>query len=114
MSWKPELEELERRKAFAREMGGEERVARAREAGRLTVRERVDALGRQLDRQLGHGQLALSPIRLVVYQHLANVAVGLREGNPFQQDIDRGSVGALLDPTADIVRSAVVRSDGIV
>ncbi len=44
MSWKPELEEIARREALARRMGGEERVARARAAGRLTVRERIDRL----------------------------------------------------------------------
>lgn len=44
MSWKPELEELERRRRLALEMGGEERIARARAAGRLTVRERIERL----------------------------------------------------------------------
>ena len=44
MSWKPELEEIERRSKLARQMGGAERVARARAAGRLTVRERIDRL----------------------------------------------------------------------
>src|SRR3990172_6193451 len=44
MSWKPELEELARRSELAKRMGGEERVARAREAGRLSVRERIDRL----------------------------------------------------------------------
>ncbi len=44
MSWKPELEEIARREALARRMGGEERVARARAAGRLSVRERIDRL----------------------------------------------------------------------
>jgi acetyl-CoA carboxylase carboxyltransferase component len=44
MSWKPELEELERRGELARRMGGPERIARAREAGRLTVRERIERL----------------------------------------------------------------------
>ncbi len=43
MSWKPELEELERRKALAREMGGPEKVARQHNAGRRTARERIDA-----------------------------------------------------------------------
>ena len=42
MSWQPELDELARREAFAREMGGKERVARQRAGGRLTVRERID------------------------------------------------------------------------
>ena len=44
MSWKPELEELARRGELARRMGGEERLARARAAGRLDVRERIDRL----------------------------------------------------------------------
>ncbi|MGI8559738.1 MAG: acyl-CoA carboxylase subunit beta [Solirubrobacteraceae bacterium] len=44
MSWGPELEELQRRVERAQRMGGEERVARQHASGRLTVRERVDAL----------------------------------------------------------------------
>ena len=44
MSWKPELDEIARRKALAAEMGGPERVARHVEAGRLPVRERVERL----------------------------------------------------------------------
>jgi acetyl-CoA carboxylase carboxyltransferase component len=44
MNWKPELDELARREAFAREMGGVEKVKRQRDQGRLTVRERIDAL----------------------------------------------------------------------
>jgi len=39
-----ELDELARREAFAREMGGVEKVKRQRDQGRLTVRERIDAL----------------------------------------------------------------------
>ena len=42
MTWEPELEELRRREALARELGGPERVARQRAAGKLTVRERID------------------------------------------------------------------------
>jgi acetyl-CoA carboxylase carboxyltransferase component len=42
--WEPEVEELRRREAMAREMGGPEKVARQHDAGRLTVRERIDAL----------------------------------------------------------------------
>jgi acetyl-CoA carboxylase carboxyltransferase component len=41
MSWKPELDEIAKRQALAAEMGGEERVARHVEAGRLPVRERI-------------------------------------------------------------------------
>jgi len=44
MSWKPELDEIARRKALAYKMGGEERVARHVAAGRLPVRERVERL----------------------------------------------------------------------
>jgi len=44
MSWKPEIDELKRRQKFAQNMGGEEKVARHRNAGKLTVRERIDAL----------------------------------------------------------------------
>ncbi len=42
--WKPEVEEIARRRELARRMGGEEKVARQHAAGRLTVRERIDAL----------------------------------------------------------------------
>ncbi len=44
MTWEPELEEIARRRALARQMGGEERVARHVAAGRMPVRERIDAL----------------------------------------------------------------------
>src|ERR1700752_2880440 len=44
MNWKPELDELARREAFAREMGGVEKVKRQRDQGRLTVRERIETL----------------------------------------------------------------------
>ncbi|RTL71569.1 MAG: methylmalonyl-CoA carboxyltransferase [Hyphomicrobiales bacterium] len=44
MSWKPELEDLERRKALALALGGPDKVARHRANGKLTVRERVAGL----------------------------------------------------------------------
>ena len=44
MSWETELEELRRREELARRMGGEERVARQHQSGRLTVRERIERL----------------------------------------------------------------------
>src|SRR4051795_3631658 len=44
MNWKPELDDLARREAFAREMGGVDKVKRQREQGRLTVRERIEKL----------------------------------------------------------------------
>ncbi len=44
MSWEPELEELARRTALAAELGGAEKVERHHAQGKLTVRERIDAL----------------------------------------------------------------------
>jgi acetyl-CoA carboxylase carboxyltransferase component len=44
VSWKPEADEIERRRALALEHGGAEAVARQHAAGRLTVRERIAAL----------------------------------------------------------------------
>ncbi len=44
MSWKDETDEIHRRRARALEMGGEEAVGRHHNKGRLTVRERIDAL----------------------------------------------------------------------
>jgi acetyl-CoA carboxylase carboxyltransferase component len=44
MSWKPEVDEIERRSKRALEMGGKEATARHRERGRMNVRERITAL----------------------------------------------------------------------
>lgn len=44
MSWKPEVDEIKRRKQFAFELGGAEAVRKQHEAGRLTARERIDRL----------------------------------------------------------------------
>ena len=44
MSWESEIEELRRREALARHMGGADKVKRQHDAGRLTVRERIDLL----------------------------------------------------------------------
>lgn len=44
MSWKDSIDELEARRALARQMGGEERVSRHKSLGKLTVRERVERL----------------------------------------------------------------------
>jgi acetyl/propionyl-CoA carboxylase alpha subunit/acetyl-CoA carboxylase carboxyltransferase component len=42
--WEREAEEVHTRRALGREMGGPAKVARQHETGRLTVRERIDAL----------------------------------------------------------------------
>jgi acetyl-CoA carboxylase carboxyltransferase component len=44
MSWKPELDELERRRKLALGLGGADKVARHKGAGKLTVRERIAGL----------------------------------------------------------------------
>jgi acetyl-CoA carboxylase carboxyltransferase component len=44
VAWDPEIEELRRREALARELGGAERVERQHASGRLTVRERIERL----------------------------------------------------------------------
>lgn len=44
MSWRKDIEELHHREALAEKMGGADRVTRQKSIGKLTVRERVDAL----------------------------------------------------------------------
>jgi len=44
VSWQPEIDEIRRREALAREMGGATNIERQHAAGRLTVRERIDQL----------------------------------------------------------------------
>ncbi len=44
MSWEKEIEDLRRREALAHGMGGPEKIKRQHDAGRQTVRERLDVL----------------------------------------------------------------------
>ena len=44
MSWDKEIAEIEQKRAFAEQMGGADAVERQHAKGRLTVRERIDAL----------------------------------------------------------------------
>ncbi|OUR80022.1 methylmalonyl-CoA carboxyltransferase [Alphaproteobacteria bacterium 46_93_T64] len=44
MSWEPEVEELRKRKELAKVMGGEEKLARHINAGKLPVRERIEKI----------------------------------------------------------------------
>ncbi|RNF40230.1 acyl-CoA carboxylase subunit beta [Planococcus salinus] len=44
MSWQAEIDELREREQLAKKMGGEERVNRHKQQGKLTVRERIDTL----------------------------------------------------------------------
>ncbi len=61
MSWENEIRELERRRHLAKQQGGKEGIAKQHARGRLTIRERIDAL---LDdgsfRE--HGQATASPV----------------------------------------------------
>jgi len=57
VGWEPELEELARRTELARRMGGAEKVERHHAQGKLTVRERIDAL---LDERTFHEVGALT------------------------------------------------------
>lgn len=44
MTWMPQVEELNRRRALVARMGSEDKIARHRQAGKQTVRERIAAL----------------------------------------------------------------------
>jgi methylmalonyl-CoA decarboxylase subunit alpha len=44
MSWKPEVDEIERRREFAQQQGGADAIAKQHARGRSTVRERIAAL----------------------------------------------------------------------
>ena len=61
MSWEAEIKELERRRFLARQQGGAEGIAKQHAKGRLTIRERIDAL---LDPNSfrEHGRATASPV----------------------------------------------------
>jgi len=42
MSWQKEIDELNKRKNLAQELGGKEKVERQHEANRNTIRERIN------------------------------------------------------------------------
>lgn len=44
MSWQPEIDEINERRRLAKEQGGPDGIARQHSKGRLTIRERIDAL----------------------------------------------------------------------
>ena len=44
MSWKDEADKIYHRRELAKEQGGSEAIARQHNKGRLTIRERIDAL----------------------------------------------------------------------
>ena len=44
MSWEPEITELKRREDFADQLGGPDKIERQHHFGKLTIRERIDAM----------------------------------------------------------------------
>ena len=64
MSWKPEVDEIKKRRELALAQGGADAVAKQHSQNRLTIRERVDQL---LDpgsfEELGQSQAPLSITR---------------------------------------------------
>lgn len=79
MSWKDEVEALERRRALARAQGGADAVARQHARGRLTVRERIAALSdAESFREIGGaaGEPALDAEGRLVDFTPTNVVVG--------------------------------------
>ncbi|MDE0884554.1 MAG: propionyl-CoA carboxylase [Myxococcota bacterium] len=62
MSWKKEVDGIAQRRTLAQEMGGADAVARQHERGRMTIRERVNALAdsgtfQEEGPMAGHGEL---------------------------------------------------------
>ena len=60
MSWEKEVRELERRRTLAKRQGGEQGIAKQHAKGRLTVRERIDAL-LDADSFFEHGRATAVP-----------------------------------------------------
>ena len=44
MSWQDEIDEINKRRALAKQQGGAQAVAKHHEKGRQSIRERIDAL----------------------------------------------------------------------
>jgi len=106
VSWQPEVDEIERRRRMAMEMGGSEGVARQHAKGRLSVRERIEAL---LDadsfREIGtlFGQAAYDDDgRLAEFTHVSRViGTGCVDGRPVAIDAGDFTIrGGWADPTS--------------
>lgn len=61
MSWEAEVKELERRRHLARQQGGKAGIAKQHARGRLTIRERIDAV-LDPDSFREHGRATASPV----------------------------------------------------
>jgi len=84
MSWEVEVKELERRRYLAKLQGGVEGIAKQHSKGRLTIRERIDAL-LDPDSFREHGRATASPVyddnEEVVEYAPANYIVGFGKIN---------------------------------
>ncbi|MCQ9329192.1 acyl-CoA carboxylase subunit beta [Pelistega suis] len=95
MSWQPEIDELEYRKKLALALGGPEKVKRHKDAGKLTVRERVDLYVdkesfREIGSLTGRGQydaqgklVGFTPSNLVMGRAMVNGSPVVVVGDDF-------------------------------
>jgi len=106
VSWQPEVDEIERRRRMATDMGGSEGVARQHAKGRLSVRERIEAL---LDsgsfREIGtlFGQAVYDGEgHLEEFTHVSRViGTGCIDGRPVAIDAGDFTIrGGWADPTS--------------
>ena len=132
MEWEKEIDELKRRRGWAEELGGAKSVARQHERGRLTVRERIDALVdtgsfQEVGKLTGEGIYEDGKITGVVpapyVMGLAKidgrpVAVGgedftVRGGASWKGDRRKGGQGGFIEDLADQFRIPLVNlADG--
>ncbi len=127
MSWKPEAGEIARRRGFADELGGEEAIARHHAQGRLTIRERIDALAdsqsfREVGKLTGKGTYVEGKLTKVVpapyVMGLAKiderpVAIGgedftVRGGTSWGSDRRKGGQGGFVEDLAHEYRIPLV------
>jgi len=102
MSWKDEAEQIERRRARARELGGSQAVERQHARGRLTVRERIAGLAdadsfREVGATAGHTEPdapdAFTPTNVVTgtVRIGGRAATGLRSASRYQDRLSATS-----------------------
>lgn len=127
MNWKAEIDELHRRRRLAEACGGPEAVARHHQAGKLTVRERIDRLldpgsFREVGKLAGRGTyengrlVAFEPAPYVMgIGRIAGraIAIGgedytIRAGTGFGSDRRKGGQGGFIEDLAHEYRIPLV------
>ncbi|HAA93470.1 MAG TPA: propionyl-CoA carboxylase, partial [Rhodospirillaceae bacterium] len=128
MSWKPEVDEIEKRYAWAEEMGGEETISKRHEKGYLTVRERIaecvdDGSFREVGKMAGRGEykdgklVGFTPAPYVMGMAKIDgrpVAIGgedttLRGGTNWGTTRRKGGQGGFIDDFAYFSRIPLIR-----